>query len=420
MNDAIRWPAIFNRYVEEVAKESPEAHPRQTVRRYHGLDVNLWYGKVHVDDVEGWVENTRLKHYLGRWKAKQQDRSLAPTTNDIYDIMVEGDLEEKMEGKKPFHLDRLAENISRNDIQEPIVLHVKANGGNVLWDGNRRFFATKHIMRDENFRNARDRKQWLPAFVFVTSGDPAHDDKVKHNILTELNFVEKDHIPWPAYVKAAEVFQSYHSTIDMDNSLLAKRQAKERVAKEYGLGTARKADRWIRMYELAQSFKSYCENERDRDEVEVDLKIQDKFEYFDELTKSGVWGVLKDDLDNQHEVFEWLWDGKFIAFPDVRWVPKILADPVARKIANTNDDGDAVKRAISTLIANDPLLSKNKEAANEKIKQFASWLDTFKREDFRKLDPSTLEYLETILKDVTQMLSGLLRPVSPPENTSNE
>jgi len=401
------WPSIFDRYAQQYPDK--ESQPRKTVRRYHGRDVNLWLGKVNVEDIEGWVENTRLKHYLRRWQSRRGDPDSVPSTEDIYEIMIEADEEETSDAKKPFHLERLAQNIVRNQIQEPVVIHVGADGSAVLWDGNRRFFATKHIMRDENFVAARPNGQWIPAYVHEDSGEPEVDQEIQHKILTELNFIEKDHIPWPSYVKASEVHQSFERLVADDPTPARVRKAKETVAREFGLSSWRKADRWIKMFGLAQRFKSYCDTEQERDEVEVELKIQERFEYFDELTKQGVWGAIKDDPERQEMVFEWLWDDKFKAFPDVRYVPRILSDPVALRIAN-GPGADAVKDAIATVIANDPIRVKSKEAVNEKIAQFAEWLDSFKREDFRQLDPASLERLRTILVDVTSMLAGLLAP----------
>ena len=115
------------------------------------------------------------------------------------------------------------------------------------------------------------------------------------------------------------------------------RLSKEQIALEFGLSGWRQADRWIKMFDLSSEFKEFHEEEHDREEVEVDLKIQDSFEYFDELSKPGVWGSLKNDPDARDEVFTWLWDGKFKSFADVRSVPKILNDPEARKQANAND-----------------------------------------------------------------------------------
>lgn len=405
-SNAENHPVIFDRYVKQYPDK--ENGPRRTVRRYHGRDVNLWLGKVHVDDIEGWVENTRLKHYLRRWQSRRADNDAVPTTDDIYQIMIEADEEESSEASKPFHIDRLAKNIVRNQVQEPVVIHVNGGGKAVLWDGNRRFFATMHIMRDEEYIDSRVTSQWIPAYVHEDSGEPEVDQEIQHKILTELNFIEKDHIPWPSYVKAGEVHRSFEALVGDDQTPAKRRSAKEKVAKEFGLSGWRKADRWIKMYALAQRFKNYCED-NERDEVVVELKIQEKFEYFDELTKPSVWGSIKDHPDNQEMVFEWLWDDKFKAFPDVRYVPRILNDPVAIKLANSPGT-DAVKDAIAAVISNDPIRVKSKEAANEKIQQFADWLDSFKREDFRQLEPKTLESLKSILTDVTRMLSGLLNP----------
>jgi len=403
----IAYPPILHRYVTEVANGSPDVVPIRVVRRFHNLDVPLWRGRVHVDDIHGWVQNIRIRHYLNRWREKKRDSTAVPTSDDIYEIMVEADKEEESDKKRPFHIERIAENIARNGVQEPVILFASGNGRVELWDGNRRFFGTKHLMRDQKFAEARTRAQWLPAEVYLPSGDPTIDQQVKHCVLTEMNFVEKDHIPWPAYVKAGQIFDKYHVRIadDPTNPTLSK-NVKAKLAEEYGLKGWRVADRWIKMYELAERFKEYQEEEHNRAPVEIDLKIQDRFEYFDELSKSGVWGVLRNDVAAQNEVFSWLWDDKFQNWPDVRLVPQILANPVAREIAK-RDYKDAVRDAVKQVFADDPAMKKDKRAAGEKIKQFAEWLNSFKREDFKGLDPASLSDLEGVLRDVVAMLKGL-------------
>jgi hypothetical protein len=411
------WPPILDRYVVEVGKSAAEYKPRRVRRRFHGIDVTGWEGLVHVDDVEGWVDNNRIRFYLNQWRQRVGDPDRSPTSDEIYEIMVDADQEEKTEGKKPFHVDRIAKSICRNGITEPIVLSSNGGGPATLWDGNRRFYGVKHIMKDGGFREFKVQAQWIPAFVIPPTGDPLQDNRLRHAILTEMNFVEKDHIPWPAYVKAAEIHDRYEEEMvkDPDNPSLS-RQVKDRLAEEYGLKGWRVADRWIKMYNLAMAFKEYHEEEHSRDDVEVDLCIQDKFEYFDELSKSGVWGCLAKDPDARDEVFCWLWDGKFKAFPDVRMVPHILANPVARAQANSGD-ADGVKRAIQTVIADDPARVKSKEAAGAKIKQFAEWLESFKPNDFEGLDAESLKHLKSIVTRVTKMLEGLLSP-SPEERKS--
>ncbi len=402
------WPPILQRFVDEAHSLQPEYIPRRVRKKFHEIDVTVWQGFVHFSNIEGYVENIRLKYFLNRWRARRNDLTLIPSTEAIYEIMVEADDEESKESKRPFHIERLAENIAKNGVQEPIVIFTGSNGKAELWDGNRRFYGTTHIMKIPRFEKYREQAQWIPAYVLTPSGDPSYDQRLKHCVITELNFVEKDFIPWPAYVKAEQIHSKYTQKMSADpTDPTLSRMVKQQLAQEYGLKGWRQADRWIKMYDLALQFKEYHEEEHSRESTEVDLKIQDRFEYFDELSKAGVWGVLKSDPEARDEVFGWLWDDKFKAFADVRMVPKILADPVARRQANA-EDSDSVKRAIQTVIANDPIRVKDKEAANEKISQFAAWLDSFKREDFRQLNVDSLSKLGQILDDVVKILSGLL------------
>lgn len=405
--DIPQHPFILTRYFKEVGKEDPEQKPQRVRRRFHNDDVTMWRGKVHVDDIQGWVQNVRILHFLSRWRANRHDLNATPTTEDIYEMMVEADREAESDRKRPFQIERIAENIARNGIQEPVILFLNNNGRVELWDGNRRYFGTKHIMRHAKFAQDRARAQWIPADVYLPSGDPADDERIKHSVLTEMNFIEKDHIPWPAFVKAGEIYDDYQRRVAEDpHDPKLKRAVKDGLAKEYGLNGWRVADRWIKMYKLAEQFKEYHEEDHDRSEVEINLRIQDKFEYFDELSKPGVWGALEKDPDARDDVFDWLWDGKFQAFPDVRMVPAILSNSVARVMANQGH-ADAVRDAIKRVHADDPVLTKDKQAAGAKIAQFANWLDSFKREDYKQVDPGTLQELEGILRDIIAMLKGL-------------
>ena len=124
------------------------------------------------------------------------------------------------------------------------------------------------------------------------------------------------------------------------------------------------------------------------------------------MSKPGVYGSINKDPDARDEVFDWMWDGKFRAWTDVRSVPKILADKVAHAQAN-DPDQDAVKRAIATVIANDPTRNKDKTAANDRIRQFSTWLDSFKREEYKDLDAEALVSLHSILRDVVKITEAL-------------
>ena len=410
IQSSLAWPLILQRYVQETGATEPEYLPRRVKRRFHGLKTTVWQGHIHVEDIHGWVENRRLKYYLQRWRATVHDPDRSPTDDEIYQIMLEADAEQSADLKKPFHLERIARNIARNAITEPIIVFAGSEGVE-LWDGNRRTFGTRYIMRQPDFEESvRREARWIPAEVILPQGSATEDQRLKHAVVTEMNFVEKDHIPWPAFVKAEQVHDRYHEEMagDIFNATKSK-QIKQTLAEEFGLKGWRVADRWIKMYDRAQQFKEYHEEEQDRAPEEVDLIIQDKFEYFDELSKPGVWGVLEGNPDQRDIVFRWLWDGKFKAFSDVRKVPEILANPEATRLAEEGGS-DGVREAIATVMADDPKRLRQTVAANERIRQFAAWLNNFRREDYKKLNLDSLRDLREVVKDVTLILAGLLSP----------
>ena len=401
------YPGIFQRYIDEM-KPGLMGMPRHTIRRFHGREVPLWQGYVHVDSVEGYVENLRLSFYLNQWQSQQSDSGRVPSTDEVYQIMVDADAHEHRDSARPFHIKRMADSIVRNNVREPIIICYTGDGETELWDGNRRFFGTKHIMTVDGYDEARQTAQWLPAYVYLPSGNTQEDEQVKLDILVECNFVNPEQIPWPNYVKAQQVYNEYEKRMKVDpNDSVLSREVKVELAQEFGLRGWRTVDRWIKMYDLAIQFKEYQEEDQERDPTVVDLLIQQRFEYFDELSKPGVFGAIRNDPDARDEVFNWMWDGKFKAFPDVRQVPKILDDPEARKQANA-PDLDGVKNAIATVIANDPVRIKDKTAANERIKQFAAWLDSFKREEYKTIDIEALGSLKTIMADVVKMTDALI------------
>ena len=267
-------------------------------------------GYVHVDDVEGYVENLRLRFYLNRWQSEQDSPGSVPTTEDVYQIMVRADESESRDSARPFHVKRMADNIVRNSIREPIIVSYLGDGKTELWDGNRRFFGTKHIMTAAGYEAAREAAQWLPTYVYLPSGDEEEDQQIKLDILVECNFVNPEQIPWPAYVKAQQVYETYQKRMKVDpNDTALSRQVKMELASEFGLRGWRVADRWIKMYDLALQFKEYQEEDHEQDPILVDLRIQERFEYFDELSKNGVYGPLRDDPEARDEVFDWMWDG---------------------------------------------------------------------------------------------------------------
>ena len=414
----VNYPPILARYVEATSG-SDAAAPRRTTRKFHGLEISGWAGRIHVESIQGSVENKRLKLYLSQWRSRRGKSEAIPTTDELYDMMLDadrGDDKDKVtEKQKVFHVERLASSIARNGIQEPIIVFLDEKGRPRLWDGNRRYFSTLHIMRDGEFQAYREEAQWMPCFLIEASGSPALDRKHQHAILTETNFVTKDAIAWPTYIKAEEIWEQFYLRTKADpGDPLLQREVREELAREYGLFTSkgkpafRQVDRWVKMVNLAREFKEYQEDVNGRDESTVDLHVARYFEYFDELNKKAVRDTLSLGPQNENEVFDWLWDEKFPSFQAVRKIPQIFNDPVALEHMRASAKETAFEKASAAIAINDPTTAKDKAAADAKIKSFGDWLNSFKREDFRQLEIESLGRLKEILEDVVKMLEGLI------------
>ncbi len=398
-------PKVLKKYFE-VTGEVEDC--RIVTKKFHGTEVQLYEGFVHVDDVEGWVENGRIENFLNKWRHNQSSPSKNPTTDEIYKVMISADDSERKMSKKPFKLERLAESIIRNGVQEPLLISSERNGDfGELWDGNRRFYATKHIMNNDKFLKSRESCKWIPALVYIHTSDSIKDRKVKNSIISEMNYVEKDHITWPAYVKAKSCTDEYRTLIDSDPSDASLRMdARKIVAEKFGLSSYKQAERWIKMFELSEDFLNFLFHDEEVLEHEARLFIQDKFEYFDELSKPQVIASLKYDPDSRDEVFRWLWDGKFKNFADVRKVPKVLSDPEARSVANQEDDG-AFRRAIDRLVINDPNNYKSKDNYSKRIKNFVSWLQQFNLKELSEFDDALVSDVENAARELSSVSKAL-------------
>jgi len=85
---------------------------------------------------------------------------------------------------------------------------------------------------------------------------------------------------------------------------------------------------------------------------------------------------------------------------------RFLADPEAHEQARA-EHADAVKNAIQIVMANDPTRWKSKETADQRIANFADWLNSFKPTELEKLSTKSMEKLRKVLALVVAMLEGL-------------
>jgi hypothetical protein len=365
--------------------------PRYEVRYFHRRRVEVWNGYVRTKSVVGWVQNVRIDLFVEKW---MRDHKTPPTNEDILEWMVSDPNHE-------FHLETLADSILKNGVRQKIVITSEGT----LLDGNRRYFAALMSLRKAEKSNDKDAIQIvssLPAYVLSPGCQKADLDAV----LVEENFVDDCRIPWPNYIKAKRVYETYKELRENHT----KPQAVGELTAQFGIPKAH-VERFLKMMDYIQEFQDHHSQEDEetgkkaKDDFDIRWRVQEYFEYFDELTKTQVLNTLINDHDLRDKVFERLYDGDFASFVQIRKLPAIAADRVARDKFMTLDGGPkAVESAIAWVTAAG--IARKAMANDERIIGFKNFLQTLTALEISSLNREAVADLQVIAEMVTNMTNA--------------
>jgi hypothetical protein len=344
---------------------------------------------VKTTDIQGWVDNVRIELFVQKWK--RDHGGATPNNEDILDWMIS-------DPNNEFNLQELGESIIRNGVRQQIA--IKADG--TLLDGNRRYFSSLFKLREaqkSGDTTSEKMVEYLPAFVL----GPTCTEDDYNAVLVEENFVDDCRKPWPNFIKAQRVFESFRDLIDRDYSRSA---AISTIAGNFGKSKPQ-VERWIKMMNHIEDFHLFHSTEDEdvgktaKDEYDIKWKSQEYFEYFDELTKNEVMRSLDNDSELREKVFERLFNDDFKNFKQIRSLPAISANVRAREKFMLLDGKDAVDQAIEWV--NVVGLTKKALQVNDRIISFAKFLGSLTANDIERLDVPSIEALQEISVLVTEM-----------------
>lgn len=367
--------------------------PRYEVRYFHHKKVEGWSGHVKTKDIKGWVDNVRIALFVEKWKRDHADAD--PTNEEILDWML-------IDTYKEFDLHSLGDSIVKNGVRQAVVL--KHDG--TLLDGNRRYFASLHKLREAEKKgdvSVVKMVTYLPAFVL----SPACSYEDIDAVLVEENFVESCRREWPSFIRANKVFEAYK---DMKESGTSKIPAVSKLSERFGMEKS-KVERWIKMMNFIEEFHDYHTEDDDeigrvaKDEYEVKWRSQKYFEYFDELTKTDVVKTLDSDLELKDKVLERLYDEDFQSFKQIRSLPAIASDLRARDKFMLGDGKSAVSEAIDWVTVTG--ITKKALNVSDRIFSFLKFLGSLTAQDINRMDLETIEALKEMSEKVAEMANSI-------------
>ncbi len=364
-------------------QKTPE--PRIVARLYKGKTIQMWEGKVKIDDIKGWAENPRIELFRSKWLRDYHGQE--PGQDDVYEIMK---TERQME------LNKLRDNICKNDLREPLVLTWKGK----LLDGNRRFFAIRYAL--ETLPKDHSARQNLDSVnVFVLTKESSSEDEQR--ILVEENFAPSLKKEWPDYVKAIKIKEAHE-----ENGV-----SKADIAEKFGW-TGAKVNETMRILEIVDEYKQFAQDEPDPEdesggglglsESEIEEEVSEKYQHFNEAQKS-FRVPLQQDIAFKLDFFRWLHEGKFTSFAQVRAAYKAWGNPEAKNILD-NQKVDAGKDA-KTVVDDAERAEKKRMKISYQVRHFLDFLRGLTMDDVSELTPETLSELQGILMQ-SQRLSEMI------------
>lgn len=349
-------------------------------RLYNGRKIMVWEGRVKVDAIQGWVDNPRIELAKKKLISKVGDRAL--TQDEIFDLM-KNDNEVKLKV--------LRDDIIKNGLREPLTL---SSDGKLL-DGNRRFFALKYAL--EGMPSTDPNRQDLESVdAFVLTENATEEDE--QNVLVEENFSASLKIEWPDYVKAMMVVEADDEGMSIDEISRKFSWAKSKIRET------------LRIQEIINEFLMYATTPNDPDdedssglgltEQEAETVAAKNYQFFNEAQKS-FFEQIKTDFDFKIQFFEWVYQGKFSSFPEVRVAYKAWQHPEA-KAAILQPEPTAAKSAKAILDYNSRVVKSTDEAIG-RIETFTKFLKDMTAAEIKLLPQASRDNLEGALEMVLKM-----------------
>lgn len=363
-------------------KSNPTPTAKQ--RLYNGRKLQVWEGRVKIEDIQGWVDNPRIDLAKKLFQDKVGNRAL--TQDEILGIM---------KGEPDFKMKELRDDIQKNGLREPVTLSFSGK----LLDGNRRFFAIKYALETMP-KTDPNRVDFEVIDAFVLFEDVSETDE--ENVLVEENFAASLKLEWPDYVKAQKVIRL------KDESL-----TDEEVAKRLAWPKSRVKET-IRIAEIIDEFEAYAIAEKNpADESASGLGLTEheakalaakNYQFFNEAQKS-FYNPLMTDVDFKMAFFKWIAEGKFSSFPEVRIAYKAFKNPEALVLLSADQPG-AAKVAKASLDYNERVV-KNSEEAVGRIDSFVKFLKQLEADSISKLPAATRASLQEALELITKMSAAV-------------
>ncbi len=387
--------------VQLIERNGVPIAPVKPVPWFHGIKVPLDAGHIKTEDIQLWDRNDRLDIHLGQFR---RVHGRGPTSEELLEILLnKANLPGLETDKDEFEIAELARSIANNGVRKAPII----DQDGTLLDGNRRVAACFLILNSDDF-TAEEKKR--VEYLHVWQLTKYATDEERYAVVVSLNFENDCKQQWPEYVKARKIYEAWQAVLAAEPrspGVVRERELKRDLSQKFALGKElATVNRYIKMVEMADDFEEYLVNEKRKDEYEVKHRANEKFQYFDELSKGtkpgGVAYTLEQDPSYKKLVFDLLYEDKFRNWTLIRKL-KYYDDDVRALLdrAREEKDPDEAEALIDQALtdASNRRRETRVVGANARIETFAEWLEDLPITAFQKeVLPENLKRLINVLR----------------------
>jgi hypothetical protein len=362
--------------------------------------IPMTEGYVKLEDLKLWRGNHRLELHVQEFRERN---GREPSDDELVKIM-QGAINLPSLGKAdPFKLGPLADSIARKGVERPPI--VSYDG--VPQDGNRRISASLLVLYGKNFTVEQKERA---RYIRVWRAPKGTTEDQFDAIVVALNF-ETDHKePWPEYIKARLVVDSFDARREELRGRTTASQIKkikEDVAKRFAI-KVQEVTRYVNMVRWAADFHDY-HVEEGRDPATVRYKTDKIFQWFYEIDAGKGDEKLTRKIETDDTLKAIVYDLMFDVLDSgaqVRDLHRVVADAeTAQMLLKAHEvmhkDPDEALRLVDDAII---------EAKRRNVKRRAVGFDQFLKTMLDRLGttpPDQWEYVDTdLLLDVKRVFQA--------------
>lgn len=346
---------------------------------FHDEWITVYPTEMPLAKIRYWPENDRTKFTFERLEKEQRKPLSKLSLEEIIDYVA----------RLPIHgLDKLSRSIERNGVRVPLIVL----DDRTLLDGNRRFFAS-HLLRNRKFK-AKDVEpevlKRIPVWIIKASALSA---KQQMKILAEANFVPDLKVPWPDGAKAKTVQRYFEDCVG--SRKMDRDHAVSEIAEVFAINPQR-VNEWLETLSIADEFVKEATSERDT--YSRRQAVEERFVYFWEFRNKAMKGSSRLEDDELPEVKDMFFKlmGKEDGIQNIKQVEPLIRARRDEEAWGMLKESKGTKLKQVVALINE---ARAVQAAEDKVRQFHSWLKKLPKEE---VTPGVLERLESMVETCRQ------------------